>query len=55
MAKEKKTTEELPKAKEQRTKRELQAMARERLGRAVPVRRHANGGWYFHRSSRSRC
>ena len=47
MAKEKKTTEEQPKAKEQKTKRELQAMARERLGCAVPVRRDANGGWYF--------
>ena len=34
-------------AKEQKTKRELQAMARERLGRAVPVRRDANGGWHF--------
>jgi hypothetical protein len=43
----KKTTEEQPKAKEQKTKRELQAMARERLGCAVPVRRDANGGWYF--------
>ena len=38
MAKKKKTTEEQPKAKEQKTKRELQAMARERLGCAVPVR-----------------
>ena len=45
--KEKKTTEEQPKAKEQKTKRELQAMARERLGCAVPVRRNADGGWYF--------
>jgi hypothetical protein len=35
MAKKKKTTEEQPKAKEQKTKRELQAMARERLGCAV--------------------
>ena len=48
MAKEKKTAEEQPKAKEQKTKRELQAMARERLGCAVPVRRDANGGWNFH-------
>ena len=47
MAKKKKTTEKQPKAKEQKTKRELQAMARERLGCAVPVRRDANGGWYF--------
>ena len=47
MAKKKKITEEQPKAKEQKTKRELQAMARERLGCAVPVRRDANGGWYF--------
>jgi hypothetical protein len=47
MAKEKKTTEKQPKAKEQKTKRELQAMARERLGCAVPVRSDANGGWYF--------
>jgi hypothetical protein len=47
MAKKKKTTEEQPKAKEQKTKRELQAMARERLACAVPVRRDANGAWYF--------
>ena len=46
MAKKKKTKEQ-PKAKEQKTKRELQAMARERLGCAVPVRRDANGGWHF--------
>jgi hypothetical protein len=39
--------EERPMAKEKKTKRELQAMARERLGCAVPVRRDANGGWYF--------
>jgi hypothetical protein len=46
MAKDKKTKEQ-PKAREQKTKRELQAMARERLGCAVPVQRDANGGWYF--------
>ena len=38
---------EQPKAKEQKTKQELQAMARERLGCAVPVRRDGNSGWYF--------
>jgi hypothetical protein len=47
MAKKKNITEEQPKAKEQKTKRELQAMARERFGCAVPVRRDAMGGWYF--------
>jgi hypothetical protein len=34
-------------SKEQKTKRELEAMARQRLGCAVPVRRDAKGGWYF--------
>jgi hypothetical protein len=39
------TTVEQPKQK--KTKKELEAMARERLGCAVPVRRDAKGGWYF--------
>ena len=34
-------------SKEQKTKRELEAMARQRLGCAVPVRRDVKGGWYF--------
>jgi hypothetical protein len=34
-------------SKEPKTKRELEAMARQRLGCAVPVRRDAKGGWYF--------
>jgi hypothetical protein len=34
-------------SKEQKTERELEAMARQRLGCAVPVRRDAKGGWYF--------
>jgi hypothetical protein len=45
MAKEKKTTEEQPKAKEQKTKRELQAMARERLGCAGQC--DADCSWYL--------
>jgi len=45
VAKESNTTGELP--KEQKTKRELEAMARQRLGCAVPVRRDVKGGWYF--------
>jgi hypothetical protein len=53
MAKKKKTTEKQPKAKEQKTKRELQAMARERLGCAVPVAATPTAVGTF-RSSRSR-
>ena len=34
-------------SKEYKTKRELEAMARQRLGCAVPVRRDVKGGWYF--------
>jgi hypothetical protein len=34
-------------SKEPKTKRELEAMARQRLGCAVPLRRDAKGGWYF--------
>jgi hypothetical protein len=45
VAKESNTTGEQP--KEKKTKRELEAMARQRLGCAVPVRRDAKGGWYF--------
>ena len=45
MANKKNTTVE--QSKEQKTKRELEAMARQRLGCAVPVRRDAKGGWYF--------
>ena len=45
MAKENNTTGEQP--KEKKTKRELEAMARQRLGCAVPVRRDAKSGWYF--------
>ena len=45
MPKENNTTGEQP--KEKKTKRELEAMARQRLGCAVPVRRDAKGGWYF--------
>ena len=45
MAKENNTTGE--QSKEQKTKRELEAMARQRLGCAVPVRRDVKGGWYF--------
>ena len=40
MAKENNTTGEQPKEKKT-------AMARQRLGCAVPVRRDAKGGWYF--------
>ena len=39
------TTGERP--KEKKTKRELEAMARQRLGCAAPVRRDGKGGWYF--------
>ena len=45
MAKENNTSDE--QSKEQKTKRELEAMARQRLGCAVPVRRDVKGGWYF--------
>jgi len=45
VAKEKGTSGE--QSKEQKTKRELEAMARQRLGCAVPVRRDVKGGWYF--------
>ena len=45
MAKENHTSAE--QSKEQKTKRELEAMARQRLGCAVPVRRDVKGGWYF--------
>jgi hypothetical protein len=45
VAKENNTTGE--QSKEQKTKRELEAMARQRLGCAVPVRRDVKGGWYF--------
>ena len=45
MANKKNTTAE--QSKEQKTKRELEAMARQRLGCAVPVRRDVKGGWYF--------
>ena len=45
MAKENKATAEQP--KEKKTKRELEMMARQRLGCAVPVRRAAKNGWYF--------
>jgi hypothetical protein len=40
------TTSDEP-SKERKTKRELEAMARQRLGCAVPVRRDVKGGWYF--------
>ena len=45
MAKENNTSDE--QSKEYKTKRELEAMARQRLGCAVPVRRNVKGGWYF--------
>jgi hypothetical protein len=45
VANKKNTTAE--QSKEQKTKRELEAMARQRLGCAVPVRRDVKGGWYF--------
>jgi len=45
VAKENKATAEQP--KEKKTKRELEMMARQRLGCAVPVRRAAKSGWYF--------
>jgi len=45
VAKENNTSGKL--SKEQKTKRELEAMARQRLGCAVPVRRDVKGGWYF--------
>jgi hypothetical protein len=45
VAKENNTTGE--QSKERKTKRELEAMARQRLGCAVPVRRDVKGGWYF--------
>jgi hypothetical protein len=45
VAKEKGTSGE--QSKEQKTKRELEAIARQRLGCAVPVRRDVKGGWYF--------
>jgi hypothetical protein len=45
VAKENNTTGE--QSKEQKTKRELEAMARQRLGCAVPVRRDVKGVWYF--------
>ena len=44
VAKENNTSDE--QSKEYKTKRELEAMARQRLGCAVPVRRNV-GGWYF--------
>ena len=45
MAKQNNTAAEQP--KEKKTKRELEAIARQRLGCAVPVRRDVKGGWYF--------
>jgi hypothetical protein len=45
VARESNTTAE--QLKEKKTKRELETMARQRLGCAVPVRRDAKGGWYF--------
>ena len=34
-------------AKERKTEKELEAIARERLGSTISVRRDVKGGWYF--------
>ena len=38
-------------AKERKTEKELEAIARERLGSTISVRRDVKGGWYFQRSA----